>query len=70
MSNYFVVYDENGQDGDPKHLKRDAANKALDCMNKKGDDQGNKVTVRIADPNWLETKNQCGLGFGLGSGCR
>jgi len=46
MSNYFKVYDEDGKDGDPTGALRKKANKAMDCLSQKGDDQGNKVTVR------------------------
>jgi len=53
MSNYFKVYDEFGKDGDPNGALRKKANQALECLAEKGDDQGNKVTVR-------QLLNKCG----------
>jgi len=46
MSNYFMVYDENGQDGDPTGAWRNKANKAIDCLNANGDSAAAKVSVR------------------------
>jgi polyamine oxidase len=53
MSNYFKVYDEFGEDGDRNGALRKKANQALECLSTKGDDQGNKVTVR-------QLLNKCG----------
>lgn len=46
MTNYFAVYDENGENVDLDGSLRKQANKAIDCLNKAGGSAGNKVTVR------------------------
>jgi len=59
MSNYFKVYDENGNDGDPSGSLRAKANKAIECLNKNGDNYANKVSVRTAlnDCGWKPETN-------------
>jgi len=68
MSNYFKVYDEDGKDGDPTGALRNAANQAIDCLGKNGDNYGNKVTVRTAldDCGWKPKTNvEWGLDWAL-----
>lgn len=46
MSNYFAVYDENGEAVDLDGSLRRKANKALDCLAQAGEKAGNKESVR------------------------
>ena len=63
MSNYFKVYDERGQDGDPTGKLRQAGNDAMDCVNRTASDSsyyhGITSTVRdaLTDCGWLPESN-------------
>jgi len=46
MSNYFAVFDENGQNVDPTGELRKKANDALECLNKAGPKASDTETVR------------------------
>lgn len=46
MSNYFAVFDENGEDADPTGELRQRANAALACLNKAGPKAKDSESVR------------------------
>jgi len=57
MSNYFMVYDEFGQDGDPTGKLRQAGNDALDCLNRTASDD---AYYYLAHKTVRDGLNECG----------